>query len=101
MPNGVNPAFCPAAGCRQTAPRWESYVHRQFWIPAGFAHGFIALEDNTQFLYKTTNFYHKDSERSIVWNDETIGIDWQTDGLELLINEKDRLASTLAQAELF
>ena len=70
--------------------------HKQFWIPAGFAHGFIALEDNTQFLYKTTDYYSKECERSIVWNDETINIEWPIEkDLEILLTDKDRLAPKL------
>ncbi|MDO6645475.1 dTDP-4-dehydrorhamnose 3,5-epimerase [Acinetobacter guillouiae] len=68
--------------------------YKQFWIPEGFAHGFIALEDNTQFLYKATNYYNKASERAIVWNDEDLAIDWQVDGLlEILVSEKDQEAN--------
>lgn len=76
--------------------------HKQFWIPAGFAHGFIALEDNTQFLYKTTDYYSKKCERSIVWNDAEIGIEWPIEvGLELELTDKDRLAPSLADADYF
>lgn len=75
--------------------------HKQFWIPAGFAHGFIALEDNTQFLYKTTDYYSKECEHSIIWNDETLAIDWHVEtGLELKLTDKDRLASTFQQAHI-
>lgn len=74
--------------------------HKQFWIPAGFAHGFVALEDNTQFLYKTTNYYSKECERSIVWNDPEIGIEWPIEkDLELLLTDKDSGAPTLANAK--
>lgn len=70
--------------------------HRQFWIPEGFAHGFVALEDNTQFLYKTTNYYNKESEGAIIWNDKTIGIEWPLDDIqEVLVSEKDQLAPNL------
>lgn len=73
-----------------------------FWIPEGFAHGFIALEDNTQFLYKTTNYYHKDSERAIMWNDPTLAIQWPIDQVgEVLVSDKDRAAVTFALAEFF
>lgn len=75
--------------------------HKQFWIPAGFAHGFIALEDTTQFLYKTTDYYSKECERSIVWNDPEIGIEWPLDfSFELALTEKDRLAILLKDATL-
>lgn len=75
--------------------------HKQFWIPAGFAHGFIALEDNTQFLYKTTNYYSKECERSILWNDPEIGVEWPIESkLDLLLTEKDTLASSFDNADL-
>lgn len=58
-----------------------------FWIPAGFAHGFVSLEDNTLFSYKCTNYYNKNSEDTLLWNDPTLGIDWGVDNP--LISEKD------------
>ncbi|SDB94064.1 dTDP-4-dehydrorhamnose 3,5-epimerase [Acinetobacter boissieri] len=74
--------------------------HKQFWIPAGFAHGFVALEDNTQFLYKTTNYYSKACERSIVWNDKDIAIEWPVDAsVELKLTDKDHFAPSLNQAK--
>ena len=73
-----------------------------FWIPEGFAHGFIALEDNTQFLYKTTNYYSKECERSIVWNDKDLAIEWPIEnGLELKLTDKDKCAGALEVATLF
>ena len=76
--------------------------HKQFWIPAGFAHGFIALEDNTQFLYKTTDYYSKECERSIVWNDAELSIEWPIEpDLELFLTEKDISAPNLSVAEKF
>ena len=73
-----------------------------FWIPEGFAHGFIALEDKTQFLYKTTNYYSKECERSIVWNDPDLAIDWPVEeGTSLKLTEKDENASRLTDAALF
>lgn len=74
--------------------------HKQFWIPAGFAHGFIALEDNTQFLYKTTNYYSKECERSIVWNDPEIGIEWPVLEIKFVhLTEKDSNASQFLNSE--
>ena len=72
--------------------------HKQFWIPEGFAHGFVALEDNTQFLYKTTNYYNKESEGAIIWNDPDLGIDWHVDsGVEILVSAKDEEASQFSR----
>jgi len=59
-----------------------------FWIPEGFAHGFIALEENTLFLYKCTNYYHPLSERTIRWDDPTLNIDWQQK--PQLVSDKDK-----------
>jgi len=100
-------AWDVAVDIRQDSPTFGGWVgvelssenHKQFWIPAGFAHGFIALEDNTQFLYKTTDYYSKECERSIVWNDQRLNIEWPIEeSLSLKLTDKDQLASTLLQA---
>lgn len=74
---------------------------RQMWIPEGFAHGFLALQDDTHFLYKTTDVYAKDCERSIRWDDPAIGITWPLPvGLAApLVAPKDAAAPLLAQAD--
>lgn len=72
----------------------------QLWIPEGFAHGFVALEDNTRFLYKTTDYYAKDCERAMRWNDPAIGIGWP-DGLQPRLAAKDADAPMLADADTF
>ncbi len=64
-----------------------------FWIPAGFAHGFLAMEDDTIFAYKCTNFYNKESEDTLNWNDETLAIDWGINTSPLL-SEKDQVNTT-------
>ena len=75
---------------------------RQLWVPEGFAHGFVALEDDTHFLYKTTDVYAKDCERSIRWDDAAIGIQWPlpTGCAAPALAPKDAAAVLLAQADL-
>jgi dTDP-4-dehydrorhamnose 3,5-epimerase len=71
--------------------------HTLFWLPAGFAHGFLALADDTVFSYKCTNIYHRESERSIRWNDPQLNIQW---GIENpLVSEKDIQAPYLVDIE--
>lgn len=74
--------------------------HRQLWIPEGFAHGFVALEDDTHFLYKTTDFYAKDCERAIRWDDARIGIAWPAAMGVPQLAPKDAAAPSFEAAEL-
>lgn len=71
---------------------------RQLWIPPGFAHGFLALTDDTHFLYKTTDYYAKDQEMAIHWQDPEIGIAWPLAGREPLVAPKDVAAPCLRDA---
>ena len=87
-----------AVDIRKLSPtygQWVSVILSQhnkwmYWIPPGFAHGFVALEDNTVFFYKCTNGYNKESEGSILWNDPTLNIDWKMDNP--VLTEKDKQA---------
>jgi dTDP-4-dehydrorhamnose 3,5-epimerase len=102
-------AFDVAVDIREGSPtfgRWAGALltganRRQLWIPEGFAHGFLALEDDTHFLYKTTDTYAKDCERSIRFDDAAIGICWPMPaGLAApLVAPKDAAAPLLAQAD--
>jgi dTDP-4-dehydrorhamnose 3,5-epimerase len=74
--------------------------HRQLWVPPGFAHGFVVLSESAQFLYKTTDYWYPEHERSIVWNDETIGIEWPID-FEPMLAAKDRDGKRLAEADCY
>lgn len=67
---------------------------KQFWIPPGFAHGFLVLEDQTIFSYKCTNYYNKQSEGAILWNDPQLKIDWNI--TDPILSDKDKLAETLS-----
>jgi dTDP-4-dehydrorhamnose 3,5-epimerase len=73
---------------------------RQLWIPPGFAHGFVVLKDNTEFLYKTTDYYAPQYERCIRWDDPAIGIEWPIAQAPIL-SGKDQLGVALSQAEVF
>ncbi|QZX96900.1 dTDP-4-dehydrorhamnose 3,5-epimerase (plasmid) [Pantoea alfalfae] len=74
--------------------------NRQLWIPEGFAHGFITLSDRVQFIYKTTNYYAPQSERSILWNDPQINIEWP-EVEEMTLSGKDKDGVLLNNAETF
>ncbi len=73
---------------------------RQMWIPPGFAHGFVVLKDNTEFLYKTTDYYAPQHERCIRWDDPAIGIEWPIIQAPIL-SGKDQLGLVLSEAEVF
>ena len=73
---------------------------KQLWIPPGFAHGFLSLEMNTVFNYKVTNYYSKNNERSLIWNDSIIGVNWPEINTEFLISEKDKEALPFAKLKL-
>jgi dTDP-4-dehydrorhamnose 3,5-epimerase len=74
--------------------------HRQFWVPPGFAHGFLVTSDSAEFLYKTTDYYAPQYERSLFWNDPALGIDWPLQQ-EPLLSVKDKAGVPLASAEVF
>ncbi|MDY0302137.1 MAG: dTDP-4-dehydrorhamnose 3,5-epimerase [Trichlorobacter sp.] len=73
---------------------------RQLWIPPGFAHGFYVTSEYAEFLYLTTDYYAPEHERSIIWNDPQLNINWPLNGAPLL-SAKDAAANTFAQADLF
>jgi dTDP-4-dehydrorhamnose 3,5-epimerase len=73
----------------------SSTNHKMLWIPEGFAHGFVALEDNTHFLYKTTDYYDKASEGALHWSDPQLGIEWPGSD-HYIISEKDEQAPGVA-----
>jgi dTDP-4-dehydrorhamnose 3,5-epimerase len=76
---------------------------RQLWIPPGFAHGFVVLSDSADFLYKTTDYYAPEHERTLAWNDPKVGIDWPLDQLRgaPVLSGKDGSASRWPDAEFF
>ena len=74
--------------------------HRQLWVPPGFAHGFVVLSESAEFLYKTTDYWYPAHERSLLWNDPALGIDWPIDFAPQLA-AKDVAGLPLAQAPCF
>ena len=100
--------FDVAVDIRKSSPTFGQHVavelsaenKRMLWIPEGFAHGFVVVSDTAEFLYKTTDYYAPEFERSIAWNDPAIGIQWPIQG-EPALSAKDQQAKLLAEAEYF
>ena len=100
--------FDVAVDLRRSSPhfgRWmgqhlSSQNKRMLWIPAGFAHGFVALVESTEVLYKTTDYYAPEHERCVSWNDPDIGIEWPLAGAPL-VSDKDRRGVALKDAETY
>jgi len=99
-----------AVDIRKSSPSFGKWVgeilsaenKHQLWVPPGFAHGFYVLSDFADVLYKATDFYNPQAERSILWNDESIGIDWQVPtGEKPFLSAKDLEGKKLQEAEVF
>jgi dTDP-4-dehydrorhamnose 3,5-epimerase len=101
-------AFDVAVDIRRRSPdfgRWfgcelSAANKRMLWIPPGFAHGFVALEEATEFVYKVTDYWAAAHERTILWDDPQIGIQWPDVGVTI-VSAKDRIGALLANAEVF
>lgn len=101
--------FDVAVDLRRTSPtfgQWQGVElseenKRMFWIPPGFAHGFVVLSDSADFLYKATDYYAPEHERSLLWNDPALGIEWPLAGLTPLLSAKDLAGKPLAECETF
>ncbi|MCQ4313848.1 dTDP-4-dehydrorhamnose 3,5-epimerase [Stutzerimonas sp. VN223-3] len=100
--------FDVAVDLRRSSPSFGRWVgtrlsaqnQRMLWIPEGFAHGFVVLSESAEFLYKTTDYYAPAHERSLLWNDPQIGIEWPFQELPQL-SQKDAAGKILSEAELF
>ena len=100
--------FDVAVDIRKGSPTFGKWVgcelsdtsNRQFWVPAGFAHGFVVMSESADFLYKTTDYYAPAHEKCIAWNDPSIGIEWP-EGITPLLSAKDQQGKSLEQAEVF
>ncbi len=100
--------FDVAVDLRRSSPtfgKWISAVlsaenKRQLWVPEGFAHGFVVTSDYAEFLYKTTDYWYPEHERSVAWNDPSLGIEWPLSG-EPVLAAKDAAGRKIAEAEIF
>ena len=96
-----------AVDIRKGSPTFGKYVavelsednHRQFFVPRGFAHGFAVLTPEAVFQYKCDNFYNKESEGSVAWNDPQLAIDWRIPADKVLLSQKDKLSKNITEAE--
>jgi dTDP-4-dehydrorhamnose 3,5-epimerase len=97
-----------AVDLRRSSPRFGRWVavelsaenHRQLWVPPGFGHAFVVMSEAATFLYKTTDYWFAEHDRSLRWNDPALGINWQLQG-EPVLAPKDASAPLLADAEVF
>jgi dTDP-4-dehydrorhamnose 3,5-epimerase len=104
----VGSVFDVAVDVRRSSPTFGEWFgvnltaenRKQLWVPPGFAHGFLALSDWAELLYKTTDYYAPECDRSIRWDDPDIGIEWPFDGTPIL-SDKDAAAPLLRNAEVF
>ncbi|MFN3459067.1 MAG: dTDP-4-dehydrorhamnose 3,5-epimerase [Novosphingobium sp.] len=101
--------FDAVVDLRRSSPtfgKWTGVVlsaenKRMFWVPEGFAHGFLTLEDDTDFLYKCTAPYAPQHEASLAWDDPAVGIEWPLDGIEPKLSAKDAVGVPLADVKAF
>lgn len=102
--------FDVAVDMRRSSPNFGNWVGRHLsaenkmmmWVPPGFAHGFLVLSDEAEFLYKCTDYYAPEYDRTLLWNDPTLGIKWPLTGIdEVILSDKDRQGKVLAEADAF
>jgi len=104
----VGRVFDVAVDLRRSSPRFGRWVgveltdrdHRQMWVPPGFGHAFLVLSDSADFLYKTTDYWYREHDRSLRWNDPALSIAWPLQG-EPLLAARDAAAPVLAEAEVY
>jgi dTDP-4-dehydrorhamnose 3,5-epimerase len=99
-----------AVDLRRSSPTFQQWVgvtlssenHRQFWLPPGFAHGFLVTSERATFLYKTTDYYAPQFDRTLAWNDPTLAIDWPLAAIgEPTVSDKDKVGKLLGDADTY
>ena len=101
--------FDVAVDLRKSSPTFLSWTGKKlssenkeiFWIPPGFAHGFMVISDSADLIYRCTNYYAPDDEHTILWSDKKIGIDWPLKGIEPILSERDRLGRGSGSSQCF
>jgi dTDP-4-dehydrorhamnose 3,5-epimerase len=102
--------FDVAVDLRRSSPTFGRYVgeslsaenRRMMWVPPGFAHGFLVMSERVEFMYKCTDYYSPQDERSLLWNDPDVGIAWPLPpGIEPIISQRDKSAARFAAAECY
>jgi dTDP-4-dehydrorhamnose 3,5-epimerase len=104
----VGRVYDVAVDMRKSSPTFGQHVgveltaenKKMFWVPPGFAHGFVTLSEHAEFLYKTTDYYAPEYDRSLLWNDPALGIQWPFEG-EASLSKKDILGKVLAEADTY
>ena len=105
----VGEIYDVAVDIRRSSPTFGQWVgiilsaenKHQLWVPGGFAHGFYVLSERAEVVYKVTDYYAPEWERSILWNDLKIGIEWPLNGVDPVLSQKDEAGKPLADAEIF
>lgn len=98
-----------AVDLRRSSPTFGQWVgeilsaesFRQMWVPPGFAHGFLVLSESADFLYKTTDYYAPEHERTLRWDDPELAIGWPVEGLEVRLSDRDKNGSPFSGADTF
>jgi len=86
---------------RWVGVRLSAENKKQLWIPEGFAHGFMVISEVAEFLYKATDYYAPEHERSLLWSDPRVAVDWPLEGVQPLLSPKDTTGRELADCEVF
>ncbi len=105
----IGAIFDVAVDLRRSSPNFGTWVgveltadnHRQIWVPEGFGHGFLVLSPSADILYKATDFYSSEHDRTLAWDDPDVGIDWPLGGRQPILSAKDRVGSPLAAADVY